>query len=128
VTLRLGAFAVLVAVLVVIVAFALHSCGGNSKTGQPTDVPLPTNLQGTPYSFAEFRDQFANRLDAIGPELGSVPPDIREEHLVQCGLLANYADRDTVAQLCNAINQAFTRNDPGLMDLVVAELAELKAK
>lgn len=123
-TLRLGAFTVALATI----TFVLLGCGGSSKTGQPTDVPLPTNLQGTPYSFAEFRDQFANRLDTIGPELGSVPSDIREEHLVQCGLLANYADRDTVAQLCNAINQAFTRNDPGLMDLVVAELAELKAK
>ena len=123
-TVRLAAAAVLLAVI----AFVLLGCGDGSNGSNPTDVPVPTNSQGTPLSFEEARDALAQRLDAIGPNVGSVPPDVRQELLIQCGQLTSYADRQTVAQLCNAINEAFERGDPGLIDIVVRELQALEPK
>ena len=125
-TLRPGAIAVLVVVLVVIVGFALRDCGGGSKGGQPTDIPLPTNVQGTPYSFAEFRDQFVSRLDAIGPNIGYVPPDVRQELLAQCREIALYVRQDAVTPLCDAISRAMDENDPDLLDVTIRQLQALE--
>lgn len=123
-TVRLAAAAVFLAAI----AFVLLGCGDGSNGGNPTNVPPPANSQGTPLSFEEARDALAQRLDAIGPNVGSVPPDVQQELLIQCGQLTNYADRQTVAPLCNAINTGFERADPGLIDIVVRELGALKAK
>lgn len=125
-TFRLAASA---PVLLAVVTVVLLSCGGGGPNGgTPTDVPLPTNSQGTPLSFIEARDALAQRLDAIGTNIASVPDDVMQQLLIQCGQLIRYADRATVAQLCNAIDQAKKRADPGLIDLVVDELRALKAK
>ncbi len=119
---------------VLVVGSSLLSCGdGGSEpsttaTVGPTarSTSLPTLDSGTPPTSAAFLEGFTARLDAIGPNIDSVPADVQIQILTECGLLSNYADRDTVAQLCNAIAKAMENHDPGLLDLVVDELLDLE--
>ena len=125
--LRLSAFtgSLIIAAIVALAAVA-SSCDGDSKGGDPTTVPVPTDPSGTPVPFEVLRDDLADELDAIGPNIGAVPPDVQQQLLVQCGQLVNFVDRDEVAPLCNAIDKAIERNDPGSVDNIVDLLRALK--
>lgn len=122
---RLGAIAVCFAV----VAFISLGCGmGSSGGGDKTPNALPTNDKGTPLSFAEARDAFVQRLDAIGPNIGSVPPDVQQQIMQQCSLLTHYAGQGGIDEICRAVQRAVDRGDPGLIDLVLRDLRALAAK
>jgi hypothetical protein len=121
---------------VLMVGSSLLGCGDEASkpstgTTAPTRTARPTSLptldSGTPQTSAAFLEAFTMRLDAIGPNIDSVPPDVQIQILTDCGLLSNYAvEREIVAQLCNAIAQSMERHDPGLLDLVVEELLQLE--
>lgn len=125
--LRFGALAAsaLGAVVVAAIAVALLSDCGGGTGGGPTDVPIPTDPSGTPVTFEALRDDLADELDAIGPNIGAVPADVKQDLLIRCGQLTNFVDRDEIAPLCNAINNAIERGDPGLVDIIVTELRAL---
>jgi hypothetical protein len=124
---RAGAAAlVLGGAAIILIAVQFISCGGGSGNGGPTPIPIATDPSGTPVQFETFRDELADRLDAIGPNIGSVPTDVQEQLLTQCSQLANFADNDDVAPLCNGIRQAITNSDPGLIDNVVRLMRELE--
>ncbi len=135
---RIGALIGSIAI-VVIAGLAVTRCGDGGGDDPPNgatpSVTSPdqnraatsTTSDGTPLPFESQRDELADRLDAIGANVGAVPADIRQELLIMCGNLAGLADRETVQQLCNGMNQAFINDDPDLMDLVVRELRNLEA-
>ena len=88
--------------------------------------PLDGGGESTPRSFAEARDRLSGQLQAIGANIGAVPDDIQEQILERCRALAEFADSDAVEGICQAIDRAIESNDPGLIDRVLDQLAELE--
>lgn len=132
---RVGRLAATI-IIVIAAGLAVASCGGGDSGEDPPDngaSPPPTGAttsevsEGTPLPFDAQRDELAERLDAIGANVGAVPPDVRQELLILCGNLVDLAERETVQQICNGLNQAFLNDDPDLLDLVVRELRNLEA-
>ena len=109
-------FLVLPVVLVLAAAFA---CGDGTGDGGNGGTP-----QGP--SFEELRQDLLTQLDSIGANIGAVPDDIRNQILGQCRALDEFADDDEVDALCTAMQRAMDRGDPGLIDLVLENLATLE--
>jgi hypothetical protein len=80
----------------------------------------------SPTAFEEARDSFAARVQAIGPNIGSVPDDIRGDLLTQCEALGEYADGGDVDDICSAVERAMNTGDFGLIDLILLDLAGLE--
>ena len=80
---------------------------------------------------AEFelaRDALYQELDSYGANIGVLPDDVRDDLLASCRALDEFAASDDVDDICAAIEQAIADGDPGLIDLVLNELAALTAK
>lgn len=110
----LGALLTLTAALVI----GCGGGGGGGSDGGPT--------KGSPEDFARDRDALMGELDAIGANIGAVPDDIREHLLRLCQDLEQYVDPEELETVCSAIDRAIEENDPGLIDLVLNELAALE--
>ncbi len=79
---------------------------------------------------AEFelaRDALYQELDSYGANIGFLPDDIRDDLLESCRALDEIAAVDDVDDICTAIAQAVADGDPGLIELVLNELAALTA-
>lgn len=106
--------------------------GTAARTGTPgtgATQPAATAADGaenTPTEFETLRDALSDQLVGFGVNIGAVPDDVREQLLASCRELASFVERERVAELCEAIEQAIDGNDPGLVDLIVDQLAELK--
>ena len=125
---RNAALVAVIGAVTLTMSFALLSCGGgDGEDGSKTEVPRPTNAQGTPLSFEQARDALVQQLDGIGVNIGSMPDDVAAHLVAECQLLTSYAKPATVTQICNGIQQARDRADPGLLDIVVSSLRALKA-
>jgi hypothetical protein len=98
--------------------------------GTGTADPVPTfpgdPAEPTPRNLGEARERLTDQLDAIGANIGAVPDDIRQQLLERCEALAEFADRDDVESICQAIAAAIDTNDPGLIDRVLGQLADLE--
>ncbi len=129
----------LVAAVVVMAASLATACGGNSGNGDGTSRPSDTPAGGTaprgtatvgpedtPTEFEALRDDLSAQLDAIGVNIGDVPDDIRDQILASCRELGRFTDAERVEEVCEAIERAIEDDDPGLIDLVVEQLAELE--
>lgn len=131
----------LVAALVVMTAALTAACGGDDGSGNsggtasPADTPAggttprstaTVGPEDTPTEFETLRDELSAQLDAIGVNIGAVPDDIRDQILASCRELATFADGKRVEEMCEAIERAMENDDPGLIDLVVDQLAELE--
>ena len=101
----------------------VNATPGASATASP---PPIDGGEATPRSFAEARDRLSGQLQAIGANIGAVPDDIQEQILERCRALEEFADTDAVEGICQAIDQAIESNDPGLIDRVLDQLAELE--
>jgi hypothetical protein len=120
-------------------ALSLAACssdGGDEGNGSPvppttpgTEAPatLPPNIDPTPGSLDEARQALVDQLDAIGANIGAVPPDIQRGIIEDCETLEEFADGDTVGAICSDIQRAMDTNDPGLVDGVLRRLGELEA-
>ena len=110
----------------VVLAALLLGCNGDGG-----DAPTPAGTaigDGTPTEFELARDELYQDLDSYGANIGVLPDDIRDDVLASCRALDEFAESDDVDQICTAIEQAITDGDPGLIDLVLNELAALAAK
>ena len=124
------------AVVVAAVALTLVACGGgnspagsSSPTSVGTSAGLPTpGFRSTPSNFDEAVAAVRGRLDVIGVNIGSVPPDVRKQVLAQCRDLARFADQKKVNDLCSAVERAMNTGDFGTLDQVIAQLGQLKKK
>lgn len=123
-----------------------NGAGGNGATPGRTASPAPTEdgagstptqdgvestptqggAESTPTRFEALRDALRNQLDAIGVNIGAVPGDVRDQILASCRELEAFAEGERVEEICGAIEQAMERGDPGLIDLVLNQLAELE--
>lgn len=101
---------------------AAAACGGGGGGGRATPGNGPT---ATPGDFELARDALVRDLDNIGANIGSVPDDIRDALIATCLELGTYVDQASIERICPAIGQAVDANDPGLINVVVEELATL---
>lgn len=102
------------------------AAGGTLTPGGPeSPTPTPT-VEGTPTRFEALRDGLRGQLEAIGDNIGTVPDDIRDQLLARCHELEEFVAPEVIADICGAIEQAIDGGDPGLIDLVLARLAELR--
>ena len=98
-----------------VVAFVAGACGGDG--GGRT---VPTR------SFEEVRGELVDRLDSIKANISAVPDDIQTQIIGLCQELDAFVGEDRVEEICGALEEAFDRDDPGRIDRVLAELAELE--
>jgi hypothetical protein len=130
-------YLVVSAVLSVLLAGSVVGCGGGgtngSGSGTATSVsatePQVTATDGaesTPTEFEMMRDELSDQLDAIGANIGAVPDDVRDQMLASCHELEQFVDGERVGELCDAIQRAIETDDPGLVDLIVKQFAELE--
>ena len=107
-------------------ATLLFGCNGDSGDSQP---PVTTeNGNEAPTEFEVARDALYQELDSYGANIGVLPDDVRDDLLASCRALDEFAASDDVDDICAAIEQAIADGDPGLIDLVLNELAALTAK
>lgn len=110
----------------VVLATMLFGCNGD---GGDSPTPVSTaNGDGTPTEFELARDALSEELDRYGANIGALPDDVRDDLLASCRALDEFAASDDVDQICTAIERAIADGDPGLIDLVLNELAALTAK
>ena len=110
----------------VVLATMLFGCNGDSGDSQP---PVTTeNGNEAPAEFEVARDALYQELDSYGANIGVLPDDVRDDLLASCRALDEFAASDDVDDICAAIEQAIADGDPGLIDLVLNELAALTAK
>jgi hypothetical protein len=101
---------------------------GATATAPSAEVPTatsPPDSNGSPSEFETLRDALVDELDRIGVNIGAVPPDVRARIIGNCRALGQFADEAEVEDLCDAVQQAMDRGDPGLIDLILEDLAEL---
>ena len=110
--------------LCILLASVIAACGDGSGSGEADGGATDTN--GSESDFETLRDRLIERLDSFGANIGSVPDDIRDQILGTCRELSEFADPEVVDQICRAIQQAIDDSDPGLVDLIVDQLAELE--
>ena len=121
-----------------LLSLGLAACGGEDSPSGPVngDAPQPSSTasvadatveaNATPTEFETLRDGLRDRLDAIGASIGDTPSDIREQILASCRELADFAEPDLVEPICQDIDEAIERGDPGKIDLVLGHLASLE--
>ena len=115
----------------VVLAALLLGCNGDddSPSATGTQAPLTTeNGNATPTEFELARDAFYQDLDSYGANIGVLPDDIRDDLLASCRALEEFAAGDAVDDICTAIERAIADGDPGLIEIVLNELAALTAK
>ncbi len=107
--------------LLALTAAIATACGGGN------DLPNPTanGATGTAGPFEAARDALVEDLVNYRVTIGDVPDDVGARLLTDCEQLETFADSDRVEDICEAIQQAMANADPGLIDRVLAELAEL---
>ena len=115
----------LAAVLALAAAFACGDGTGDGGNGNGPSGGTP-DANGSGPSFEELRQDLLTQLDGIGANIGAVPDDIRNQILGQCRALDEFADDDEVDALCTAMQRAMDRGDPGLIELVLENLATLE--
>ena len=122
------AIALLAAALLVATLAAACGDGGSNGT-TPSGTASPSDGTSTnPGDFERARDAFAQQLGAIGANIGAVPDDVRAQLLGQCRALGDFADPGEVGQLCDEVQRAMDTSDPGLIDLVLNQLAQLQGQ
>jgi hypothetical protein len=98
------------------VAFGVAACNdAGSKPVGPTSRP-----------FEEIRDDLAARLDTIKVNIASVPADIQTRIKATCRELETYIGKDKTTEICDTLDEALDRADPGRIDRVLTELAQLQ--
>ena len=119
----------------VVLAALLLGCNGDddSPSGTGTRAPITTeNGDGTPTEFELARDALYEDLDGYGANIGALADpllvDVRDDLLASCRALDEFAASDDVDEICTAIERAIADGDPGLIELVLNELAALPAK
>ncbi|MCH8949334.1 MAG: hypothetical protein IIB87_03025 [Chloroflexi bacterium] len=105
----------------VVLAALLLGCNGDS------DAPNGGNDGPDAIEFELARDALYQELDSYGANIGFLPDDIRDDLLASCRALDEFAAGDDVDEICTAIEQAIADGDPGLIELVLNELAVLTA-
>ena len=109
-----------VAVLILIALGATGAaCGGGG--GDASNATSTAN-------FEQLRDSLSSRLDSIGPNIGSMPDDVLNQILNNCHELETFVEEGSINNLCDAIRRARDTDDPGLIDQIVAQLAQLQRK
>ena len=107
----------------VMLATLLLGCNGGGGDSQS---PVGTeNGNEAPTEFEVARDALYQELDSYGANIGVLPDDVRDDLLASCRALDEFAASDDVDDICAAIEQAIADGDPGLIDLVLNELAAL---
>ncbi len=109
-----------------VLAALILGCNGDGG-GSPAPVTTE-NGTGTPTEFELARDALYQELDSYGANIGVLPDDIRDDLLASCRALDEFAAGDDVDDICTAIAQAIADGDPGLIELVLNELAALTAE
>ncbi len=115
----------------VVLSALLLGCNGDGDgpNGSSTQAPTTTeNGNGTPTEFELARDSLYQELDGYGANIGVLPDDIRDVLLASCRALDELAESDDVDEICTAIEQAIADGDPGLIEIVLNELAALTAR
>ena len=107
--------------LLALTAAAAAACGG----GNDSPTPPGNGATGTAGPFEAVRGALVEDLVNYRVTIGDVPPDVGARLLADCEQLETFADSDRVEDICTAIEQAMANADPGLIDLVLDELAEL---
>jgi hypothetical protein len=103
--------AVVLAACAILVACSGSGSGDNGEPVRP---------------FEEVRSDLLDRLDTIGVNIASVPPDVRQQVVEFCRELEPHIGDDRTDEICGALQDAFDRADPGRIDRVVAELLALE--
>ena len=113
-----------------VAAFVVGACGGdggggddNGATAGRTELPP---AEGTPARFEALRGALADRLEAIQVNIAAIPDDVQREIIDLCRELEAFIDEDRVDEICGALDEAIDRGDPGRIDRILAELAELE--
>ena len=107
------------------------ACGGGNDSPNPTDNgatgnrPTENGPTGTAGPFETALGALVEDLSKFRVTIGDVPPDVGAHLLADCEGLETFVDRDRIEGICEAIQQAMANADPGLIDRVLAELAEL---
>jgi len=96
------------------------ACGGGSG-GNTSNATSTAN-------FEQLRNSLISRLDGVGPNIGAMPDDVLNQILNNCHELEKFVDEGDINRLCDAIKRARDTNDPGLIDQIVAQLAQLQRK
>ncbi len=99
---------------VVLAALLLGCNGGGDSPNGPNAI-----------EFELARDALYQELDNYGANIGFLPDDVRDDLLASCHALDELAASDDVDEICTAIERAIADGDPGLIDLVLNELAAL---
>jgi hypothetical protein len=118
-----------VLVAAVLLAALAAACGGDGDgagNGTPDGgTVLPTEEQ-TPVSFGELHTMLLQRLGSLRANIGSVPPDIRDEVLGWCRRLDEFIGEDEADEICEAVQRAIESADPGLIDRVLERIEGLQ--
>ena len=115
----------------VLLAAVLLGCNGDGGAANGGDARTPAGTEnggGTPTEFELARDALSEELDSYGANIGILPDDVRDSVLASCHALDEFAASDDVDEICTAIERAIEDGDPGLIELVLNELAELTPK
>ena len=101
--------------------------GTPTVDGTPGVPTFPSDgAEPTPRDLDEARERLSSQLDAIGANIGAVPDDIRDQLLDRCRAIEEFTDAGDIEAICQEIDLAVENNDPGLIDLVLGQLAELE--
>ena len=114
-----------------VVAFVVGACGGDGDGGDDNGATagrteFPPAMDGTPARFEALRDALADRLEAIQVNIAAIPDDVQRKIIDLCRELEAFIDEDRVDEICGALDEAIDRGDPGRIDRILAELAELE--
>ena len=115
----------------VVLAALLLGCNGEGGTANGGNIPSPGGTKTgdeTPTAFELARDTLYQELDGYGANIGVLPDDIRDDLLASCRALDEFTSSGDVDNICAAIERAIADGDPGLIQLVLNELAALTAK
>lgn len=77
-------------------------------------------------TFDDVHDELVERLDTIRVNIASVPDDIKARIKATCRNLEPFVGDDKTNDICNTLDEALDRADPGRIDRVLTELAELQ--